>query len=251
MPSHEAEHEEREPIKFPEIKLNAEQRLYIIPSAGGGYSCHGFDVVERDMRQLSEILDQPWRPECDTPSLSTYEWYRCLLQFYGDSPHSKKTWWNPGTTATVKRHLERLRGSDELARIWTGDPETGEPWLEEYDTLGTIGRTGGWLKSMILVPPGEIGGTIIFTDKVLRIDVWTPDDRKWTELWQAKNFQLPALDLKRGELEELPWEVWVGDKVHARFETLPKAAAWISWMSGEFYEPELRDSEEEDADGED
>jgi hypothetical protein len=219
---------------------------------GGGYYCHGFDVVERDMRQMAATLGKPWDPAWDTPSVETYEHYRALTQTYGASPHGQNTWWEPGTLVTVQRHLNRLRNDGRLARLWLGDPETGVPWVEEYDTVGRIGRTGGWLKSMILVAPGQDGGGIIFTSKVLRIDVWAPKTRRWTTEWQARNFAMPAMDIRHTPDDaERPWEVFVKGELHASFATLPKAAAWISWMSGEFYEPSLDDSEEEDADEED
>jgi len=35
-----------------EITTNSEPRLYVIP-CGGGYTCHGFDVVERLISRLT------------------------------------------------------------------------------------------------------------------------------------------------------------------------------------------------------
>jgi hypothetical protein len=61
------------------VTLNAEQRLYVIP-CGGGYSCLGFDVCDRQAKALALELGETWsNEEHITGTIETYNDYQALL----------------------------------------------------------------------------------------------------------------------------------------------------------------------------
>lgn len=78
-------------MKTQEVTLNAEQQLYIIPAGNGGFSCYGFDVLERKTQKLRDwllsrrvtrvavdhMMEPDWKPTNGT--LAAYSDYEKLL----------------------------------------------------------------------------------------------------------------------------------------------------------------------------
>ena len=90
-----------------------------------------------------------------------------------------------GTSDDVIYAIQRAREEHTRIRIWLGDTETGLAWNEETDVLGYVGTTTGNIKSSILVfKQTSYGGSLISTNKVLRID----NTFYKTTLYQDKNF---------------------------------------------------------------
>lgn len=189
------------------ITINQERRLYVI-NVGSGYTCFGFDNCWRGAVELAHRMDMPQRaPQAsEIGSVECYEKYQSLLADFAKHPASKKTWFEPGTPKKVIDVLQRAinftrEGVDsQQLRLFFGDPETGRDWCEEFETVGFIGRSGGTMKTPLLMEPllKESGflaraesGSPIPTHRVLRIvDVATGE-----ELYRAKNYQLPELEV--------------------------------------------------------
>lgn len=124
-------------------------------------------------------------------------------------------------------------------RIWYGDKETGRSWNEEYDTMGTIGRTTGNIKIPILVKNSRSwGGGAVLVGNIIRID----DIEDKRTLWKVPNFHVE--DMKVYEIfgdenykyrvaklseESGKWEV------QASFKTEKQAHNYIAFMRGERY----------------
>jgi hypothetical protein len=240
----------------PQVTINAEQRIFVIP-CGGGYSCYGFDncfnasaqLVERLNKHLSAkdklagkqyVMPDPAKKE----TLDAYAYYQSLLDALRGCPAaSKATWFDPHTPAKVQKILEDARESRHILRLFVGDAETGRDWCEENDVIGRIGRTGGILKTPILLEPlrehGDIrfadGGGAISTASILRIaDVTTNE-----ELYRAPNYQLPQLVLGEtsAELQAKGYDYSVnrdGENV-ANFKMLEAAQRYIAFMLGAAY----------------
>lgn len=222
--------------KNPNVLLNEEQRVYVLQS-GAGYSCLGFDVVESYVQELLARLGDT--SSATTPasgavgSLERYEYYRALLTVYariGDT----KTWFSPNTPEPVQNLLERLRADDTPVRLFYGDPETGIDDLQEWDTIGTIGRTGGLMRSPILVPKNECGGGIIFTNRLLKVVSLTTG----RVLYLHERYRLPELAINESDSPEKArkayrFAVSANGTTAARFKTHAKACNWLAFISGE------------------
>lgn len=70
------------------VTVNTDQRLYVIP-CGGGYTCHGFDVVENELGNVGDWLAQhgersPWATHPNaTAQIGTperYAFYRAVME---------------------------------------------------------------------------------------------------------------------------------------------------------------------------
>ena len=80
------------------------------------------------------------------------------------------------TCDKVKAALVDCYHSKARIRIWYGDTATGVSWLEEYDTIGTIGRSGGQVKIPLLLKNARSsGGGGILCHCIIRIDIMLGD----------------------------------------------------------------------------
>ena len=91
----------------------------------------------------------------------------------------KGTSFPEGTPDLVREILAVNVGSDERLRLYYGDRETGECWMDEYDTIGTIGRSTGNVElpirerqriPLLLKTSHSLGGGAILVDSIVRID---------------------------------------------------------------------------------
>ena len=119
---------------------------------GCGFSCLGFDVVFKHLRvfveRLGEAVVGPV-PESAKGSLAQYEQYRLAVAAHAKNGDTR-TRFDLETPAKVRGLLGRCRQDGTPVRVFYGDPETGRDCLEEFDTVGRIGRSTA---SMKVVPP--------------------------------------------------------------------------------------------------
>lgn len=142
-------------------------------------------------------------------------------------------WFHPETNESVRCALltayrNRTRGR---IRIWYGDVASGKSWLEEYDVLGTVGRSMGQFKVPLLIANSRSsGGGAILDHRIVRVN-WVngntlfkhPQFSHGTEGAKIRNYNgKSAVVLSTGE-------------VHATFSTSVKAERWLSFMRGERY----------------
>lgn len=222
-----------------EITLNPEQRLFVIP-CGDGYSCAGFDYVFKNLKTLAQKLLKfgieiaPAREdEIGTPT--QYEQYCAALQLVGN--RDLGTWFDPDTPKKARTLLEQYRKSRAKVRVFYGDTKTGRDWMEEYDMVGHIGRSGGSMKIPLLISEGEHGGLGLLDSCIVRmIDVET---RK--EVYCHPRYHLPEMEIRPldGDLaaKGYTYGVWATNKDgamenHANFRSYGLAAQWVAFMSG-------------------
>lgn len=216
-----------------EVTVNENQQLFVI-STGSGYSCLGFDNLFRTAEELAARLIAAGK-EVVKPlayqmgTLEQYAQYRTLLAGYAEL-RDKRTWFETDTPVKVRRVLEDCRQDDCEVRIFYGDPATGLDSMEEYDTVGTIGRTGGTMKSLILVPKLDCGGPIISTSRIVKI----VDVGSGIALYKHPKYHYPELSLVYAEGAEYPHQV-LGKETkvnYANFKSLEEAAHWIAFITG-------------------
>jgi hypothetical protein len=217
------------------IKLNPEQKLYVIP-CGDGYSCFGFDNARDHAAQIATALKRPdlmpLEPEYGT--LAGYDKYRKAVDAWAASPQSSKTYFDPGTPDMVRALLERYRNNGKLVRLFLGDHASGRDWGEENDLVGYIGRSAGHMRVPLLMEPGEHGGPAILTRCVVRIlDVETG-----REVYRTRNYQVPDVSLHPcTDKQGYTWEARRDGALHARFKDVEEAAEWCGFIRGEIAAP--------------
>lgn len=234
------------------ITLNHEQKLFVIAS-GNSVSCLGFDVVYQQARELCRRLKAKAQPtrfskgmavlvdlvmprEDQIGTIEQYEQHRALMAGYSKiDDHA--TWYDARTAAGVQKALETAIRSKDQMRVFTGDTLTGRDWMEEYDTIGRIGRSGGAMKVPLLVPRGDSGGPALLTHCIVRIFNVT----KGIEVYRHPKYHTPKMELveaasydkaegythcvkrqnKDGEMETC-----------GNFESPAKAGHWLAFMEG-------------------
>lgn len=218
------------------VTLNPEQRLYVI-AFDGGVSCLGFDNARAHANQIAERLGQPSLAfsASDHAELTGYAKYLWATQAWSQSALSRQTYFDPGTPPEVALALESCRKAGDKVRLVLGDTTTGESWLDEYDVVGTIGRSTGSLKVPLLVEDGEDGGGAILTACVLCIIDW----RSGRTRYRHPAYQAPELGIKPTHDAAHPWAVLQRDKEVARFRDIGKAGAYLAFMRGESVEPRI------------
>ena len=234
------------------VTVNEAQRMYIIPCGDGVCSCWGFDNDWRETQALAEKMGIVCNPWPAPGSLALYDFHSQLCKELKDHPDKYKigTWFDPRTPEKVQRVLERLRKADSLVRVWCGDPETGEAWLEEQDCVGKIGRSTGPLKIPLLVPLRSRGGPALFTERVLRIVTLETDAGGGAEkeIYKHPKFHLPEMELVKTTdpalLEAYPATVLVKGEEYARFDSMAEGAQFIALMHG--LNHNFKDHREED-----
>lgn len=206
--------------------INLEQNIFVF-NEGKGFSCLGFDVVFKRLKQYAEILGlkDPDPAEKGTKQqLSQYFEAESALISSGFD----KTLFDPETPAEVQAVLESCRIKKNEIRIFYGDPDTGKDWYQEYDTKGRVGRSMGPLKIALLVPKGKFSGGAILTSCIVKI----VDLKTNKILYKHENYHQGSFELKNTGPESHPWEVFIENKLQARFKTEKKAQTWMNFIKG-------------------
>ena len=135
------------------------------------------------------------------------------------------------TNKTVQHVITSTYQSKQRLRIVFGDIETGEDWLEEHDTIGTIGRSTGTKKIPLLIHNSRsMGGGAILTHCILKI----VDVKSKRVLYESSNYEKPILVKCASKHSDYMYDVYHvknGDNVlHARFKTEKQANNYIDFM---------------------
>lgn len=220
----------------PQVTLNSEQKLYVI-ATDYGCSCFGFDNARDHTNQMAQRLNRAdlfFTPN-DYAALTGYRKYEEAVSAWSHSSQTRQTYFDPGTDPQAAAVLESRRLTGGKVRLVLGDTRIGEPWLNEYDVVGKIGRSGGSLKVPLLVEEGESGGGAILTACVLNIIDW----KSGRTLYRHPAYREPELSLQPSDIPENPWAVIHLNEVIARFKDMGKACAYIAFMRGETIEPRV------------
>lgn len=218
------------------IRINPEQQLYVI-DCGEGYSCFGFANARDHANQIAQKLGRPdlaFTDE-DYATLVGYEKYCNAVHAWGQSPLTRTTYFDPGTDQKAAKILESCRAKERKIRLIPGDTRTGEPWLEEHDVVGRIGRSTGTLKVPLLIESGEHGGSAILCTSILGIVDWASGNF----LYRHPAYCEADLSIKPSDAAERPWNVLRHGEIVASFRDIGKAGAYVAFMRGATIEPRI------------
>ena len=218
------------------VSIDATHQRYVI-DCGAGYACLGFANARDHANQIAGRLGRADLAfmEDDYATLAGHEKYARAIEAWSASPLSRSTYFDPGTQSEAARVLEAARKRGRKLRLILGDTSTGEPWLEEHDVVGRIGRSTGSLKVPLLIEAGQCGGSAILCACILALIDWDSGD----VLYRHAAYREADLDIRPSEAANLPWNVVRGEEVVARFRDIAKACAYLAFMRGATIEPRL------------
>jgi hypothetical protein len=241
-----------------EIALNTEQQQFVI-STGNSVSCLGFQVVYEQAcelaRRIKSVSDKtllakgmasllelvsPRKEQIGT--LEQYGQYRALMAGYSKLDDNA-TWFDARTPKKVQRVLESARKSGDRIRVFCGDTKTGRDWMEEYDTVGRVGRSMGPMKSPLLIADGECGGPALLTHCIVRIINVTTGE----ECYRHKKYHCPKMELHeaadydkaQGYTHTVKVEKDGVMEAYANFKYQADAAVFLAFMNGYLHESSL------------
>lgn len=124
--------------------------------------------------------------------------------------------------------LEGARQHGTRIRVFYGDKETGRSWLDEFNTMGTVGRSTGAYKIPLLIKRrNSLGGGAILDSAIVRIT----EARGGDVLYTHPNFHCPEFRVEPwGDL----WATFRGADTGpwATFPTETQAHRWVDFITG-------------------
>jgi len=145
-------------------------------------------------------------------------------------------YFNDETSDKVKECLEHCYNSKLRIRIWYGDIKTGVSWMDEYDIVGTVGRSSGQAKIPLLIKNSRSsGGGGILCHCIIRIDVIS--SRR--TIYKHPLFNVPLLTVATNNdndtKNKYPFIVSKNNELQARFKSEKQATNYIDFMLGNRY----------------
>ena len=139
------------------VTLNREQRLFVLPVNGGGYSCLGFDVCEKRIQSLATELQVQPRPH-RTGTHAAYRAYCNLVE----TAHQKNqaTGWRSQSELTPElmglegKRIEVVDAYGESRRFYVGKSTGFIPVhleIPRRDSSGGMAVMGAPFKSLRIV----------------------------------------------------------------------------------------------------
>lgn len=141
---------------------------------------------------------------------------------------------NNETSDKIKECIEYCYNSKLRIRIWYGDTKTGLSWLDEYDVVGTVGRSSGQAKIPLLVKNNRSsGGGGILCHCIIRIDVI--GSRR--TIYEHPLFYVPLLTVATNNdtKNKYPFIVSKNNELQASFKSEKQATNYVDFMTGKRY----------------
>ena len=128
------------------------------------------------------------------------------------------------TSGGVVVLLNRLTESKKRVRLVYGDIDTGKDWLQEYDVIGSIGKSTGTNQIPLLLSNSRsTGGGAILEDCILKI----VDVKSKKVLYQHDKYLAPKFDIVPSIVG---YSVAVDGNVQANFKTIKQAQNYMDFM---------------------
>ena len=132
------------------------------------------------------------------------------------------TFFDIKTPEKVCQILNRcIKNRKTRIRVFYGDKETGRDWMEEYNTMGYIGRSTGRIKTpLLLITSRSLGGGALRDSCIVKI---TENKRV---LYQHPLYNTPVVKVEKDK-------VLFDGKIHANCGTEEHAKTWAKFITGE------------------
>ena len=128
------------------------------------------------------------------------------------------------TSNRIADILNNLTESNKRIRLVYGNTTTGKDCLQEYDIIGSIGKSTGTNQIPLLISNScSTGGGAILEDCILKI----VDVKSKNVLYQHDKYIEPKFEIT---LSTNGYSVNVDGKVQANFKTIKQAQNYIDFM---------------------
>lgn len=137
------------------------------------------------------------------------------------------TCYNVDTPIRVVEEIEKARLSKTRIRVFYGDLVTGRCWMEENDTIGTVGRSCGRIKVPLLIRTSRsYGGGALLDSAIVKITV------KGRTVYEHQNFNMPMISIVVSHVPGYPAGVDFDYSRQANFKTREQAVRYVAFMEG-------------------
>lgn len=218
-----------------DVKVNKGTQRFELHSEIG-VSFYGFQNCLDAITELANRMGLEYMDPAQFGTMEQYLMYRKYIGLFSNHPSNRLTWFDAGTATEVKRILELAIESGKKLRLFFGDAETGRDWMEEYDTVGKIGRSTGPMRVPLLLDSKGEGGPAILTRNVIRIQNATNGQ----DLYVHPEYQEPVLrntPIADGSSPGLTWktEVKIGTEweEQARHKSEAHATRYLEFICGQ------------------
>jgi hypothetical protein len=136
------------------VKINDEQKLFVIPESNGGFSCLGFEVCWDWTEAIARELKDDSLLPTERGTLKAYEQYRAAVQAARDSGNQLKCMLTPQLMGLEGKRVEIIDKHGEKRRFTVGKSKGWLPiHLELYNKRahGGGGVTGAPFKSITVI----------------------------------------------------------------------------------------------------
>lgn len=131
------------------------------------------------------------------------------------------TYFSSKTPDVVCDILNTYLHQDKTIRVFYGDAESGRCWMDEYDTIGRVGRSMGPCKIPLLIKTKRsMGGGAMLDDCIIRIQEGS------RVLYQYDKFHMPKVEVNG-------CKVMFDGKVYADCKSGVQAQKLAAFMRGE------------------
>ncbi len=146
---------------------------------------------------------------------------------------SKETYYHEKTPLAVREILELARRSRIRLKIYLGDADTGRDWMEESDKFCYVGRSAGEKPIPLAIASSRsCGGGAILDHCIVRIVQNGRDLYRHPKYHQSKMEIYNAAGIKDYPIvKDLPWEMKLDGKLHARFKNERSAKLLFAKLS--------------------
>ena len=149
------------------------------------------------------------------------------MRAWGESAQGHGTYFDPGTDPRLARALETCRRDGRKVRLVLGDTGTGASWLDEFDVVGTVGRSTGLLKV-----PCSSSRARRRHGHPLCACAGTDGLGHRPALYRHPRWQPPELRIRASDDDDRPWAVVLHEQPVATFDDIGKAGAYLAFMRG-------------------
>ncbi len=134
--------------------------------------------------------------------------------------------------------LEGARDYGRRVRLYYGDTKTGQDWNEEFDTMGTVGRSTGNIKIPLLISNARsMGGGAILDHCIVKIATQQNDGKYHVVYTHPNYYTRPFIINDNGEEwaknhDGNRYSVSAGAELVAIFKDRNKAQRYVDFMLG-------------------
>jgi hypothetical protein len=194
-------------------KTKDKYRFYMRDKARAGFNAGMITANGYSLENVKDDFDNPTNEMNGGGSMATGGEADKYKVVGGTSYHKE-------TPDEVVRALETARNTGSRVKLYYGDVKTGRDWHEEYDTVGTVGRSTGEIKIPLLIKTGRsLGGGGILDHCIVKIK----DTRTGHVIYQNPKYKAPVIEIVPSDMEGYSHNTMIDGELHGRHKTLRSA----------------------------